>query len=161
MAMTFALSVPLIADTDSDLASESTFPQTLIAEVPFKLGGDVHTVKAAMNFASNPKPVEGETLTNREVSYLNAPWRGIRAFFNKDGHVDLIRLQYPFPGSIHGIKIGDSTKRALATLGQPTRTSWALFANMYPYSYKLHDDTEICLLVDRRDEVRFIFLVAN
>jgi hypothetical protein len=160
-AFTLLLWSPLVADSGSNLAGESTFPRAPIALVPFKLGDNVNTVKAAMDFESDPQPVEGETLTKQEVSSLNAPWRGIRVFFNKDGRVDLVRLQDPFPGVIHGVKIGDSLKSALATLGPPTKTSWVLFADMYPYWYKLYDGTGIALLIDHRKQVRFIFLIAN
>jgi hypothetical protein len=91
------------------------------------------------------------------VSEKPAVWAqsdGLYFFFTSDNVLDNIRLDPPYAGSVHGIKLGDSFEDVKKTLGQPLN-SWDFGddkANLY-----LFGDTNVRFDINPSGKVGTIF----
>lgn len=85
-------------------------------QLPFPISGTTEQ-EAVKKLNTTPK---SEDIAGRLIIVLDNPERGITAFCEK-GKVYSVRLQNPFDGSIHGIKIGDSKSMVIGKLGKPNR----------------------------------------
>ncbi len=80
------------------------------------------------------------------------------SFFTGDKVLDNIRLDAPYSGSVHGIKLGDSFDNVRAKLGEPLR-SWDFGgdkANLYQFG-----STSVRFDVNSSGKVGTIFVMSN
>jgi hypothetical protein len=83
---------------------------------------------------------------------------GLYFFFTGDKVLDNIRLDAPYSGSVHGIKLGDSFDNVRAKLGEPLR-SWDFGgdkANLYQFG-----STSVRFDVNSSGKVGTIFVMSN
>lgn len=65
---------------------------------------------------------------------LNMPELGIRLFLKDDGHVERIRLDYPFQGKVDGISLGENLDVVLERKGKDNRFMSGGLTDSYMYS---------------------------
>jgi len=72
-----------------------------------------------LQFQSQLSPIAASDPT---IKYeLRRTELGVRLFLNADAKVKVVRLDWPFAGTIGGIKIGDSLEDTKRTLGEPRK----------------------------------------
>lgn len=138
--------------------------QSKIDGLPFKIGDDVATVKAALHTTIDPEPMENPFTgaaanvanPNAGKSLIHLRTKGIWAFFKKDV-VETIRLDAPFSESVAGIKLGDSEKKLFAAKGKPIKPPTPLGLNK-TYQYVLDDSAYIRFEVSEADGVQTIWI---
>jgi hypothetical protein len=138
--------------------------QSGLPGLPVKLGDEVQTVKASLNTALDPEPIErspalpaGAVDVNKGKSVLHLRTKGIWVFFNPAGKAETIRLDAPYSGNVKGIKIGDTSQKLISTLGQPIKKPWTVFLTLQAYQYVL-DDTAYVNFNVGDDGVQYIFV---
>lgn len=126
------------------------------------MGDDVQTVKNGLKTNLDPEPMENAspsafTNMNAGKSTLFLRTKGIRVNFNKAGHVEMIKFEPPFAGSINGIKIGDTERRVRELKGKPIKTPWQ-FGAAQAFLYALDDTAYIRIDINENEGVQSIFI---
>ena len=132
----------VLASTGS-LNSNAPLPVSGPKILLVKVGDTLNHVRRAYHTSSEPKPFESVTPGSTALQLENM---GIWFFFNQSGEIYTIRLESPFQGSIKGVKIGDSSRKVINTLGKPDplrrpRASGnlpGLFNDLYYRNLNLH-----------------------
>ncbi len=137
---------------------------TAVPSVGFKLGDDVTTVKAALKTNLDPEPMERNPALpatmvdiNKGKTVLHLRTKGIWAFFNPSGTVEIIRLDAPFSGDVLGVKLGDDAKKVTTRLGNPIKKPYAAFVTMSSYQYAIDDSAYVAFDLND-DGVQYIFI---
>lgn len=142
----------------------SAFAQT--SSLPFKLalGDDVATVKAKLDTSTDPEPMPRNPALpptafdiNKGKTVLHLRTKGLWTFFDKDGKLEVIRLDAPFDGDVKGIKLGDDDKKLMTILGKPITKPATAFLTMQAYRY-VYDDSAYVTFDLNDDGVQYIFI---
>jgi hypothetical protein len=80
---------------------------------------------------------------NKGKTVLHLRTKGIWAFFNPNGTVEIILLGAPFFGDVHGIKLGDDAKKVTTRLGNPIKKPYPAFVTMSSYQYAIDDSAYV------------------
>jgi dienelactone hydrolase len=115
-----------------------------------KPGDTIDDVKKAYHPVTEPEPMESVTAG---ATGLQLQDMGIWFFFDRDGKIYTIRVESPFPGSIQGVRIGDSSTKVLKTLGKPDPKKPGRSTGHFYYP-----DQGLHLLFDDAGVVKAIFL---
>ena len=145
-------------------AAQSTMAQTTpVANLGFKVGDDVATVKAALNTTAEPEPMQKSPLLpanvpdiNRGKTVRHLRTKGIWVFFDATGTAETIRLDAPFAGDVLGVKLGETTKQVIKKLGDPIKKP-GTFGNPQTYRYVI-DDAGYVTYDTNDDGVQMIFI---
>ena len=136
------------------------------ANLPFKLalGDDVATVKSKLGTNIDPEPMPRNPVlpaaapdVNRGKTILHLRTKGVWAFFDKDGKLEIIRLDAPFNGDVRGVKLGDDENKLIATVGKPITKPTSAFMNTMAYRY-VWDDSAYLTFDVSDDGVQYIFI---
>ncbi len=146
-------------------AAQSAIAQTApVANLGFKLGDDVATVKAALSTNAEPEPMLKSPLLpanvpdlNRGKTVLHLRTKGIWVFFDTNGSAETIRLDAPFNGDVLGVKLGETTKQVIKKLGNPIKKPGAAFGALQTYRYVI-DDSAYVTYDTNDDGVQMIFI---
>jgi hypothetical protein len=87
--------------------------QNVEGEMPIVIGDTYEKVKRAYGTFKTPEPFQNEQ------TQLRFETLGVWFFFDKQGKIYSIRLDRPWSGSVHGIRVADPRSRVEAKLGQP------------------------------------------
>jgi hypothetical protein len=143
------------------LAVGGAFAQTnKIEGLPIKLGDSIEAVKAALGTTLEPE--ESQSAVRRNTKSLRLKTRGIWVFFDQNGRSYNIRLDSPFPGTIAGVKIGDSRARLEERLGKPHKVLKQLAPTLVkpePYLYYIDDVTTVRFDFDPDGEIETAFIL--
>jgi hypothetical protein len=135
-------------------------------DLPFrlKLNDDIAAVKEKLKTNLDPEPVPRNPIlpatafdVNKGRTFLHLRTKGIWAFFDKEGKADAFRFDAPFDGSLRGVKISDSEKILLATMGKPISKPSPAFGTMTAYKY-VWDDSAYLTFDLNDDGVQYIFI---
>jgi len=138
-------------------------PEPPLLSVPFKLGDDIATVKAALHTNLDPIPFSVPNFPGvqaQKSSSLHIETKGIWAFFNSQDQVEQIRFDAPFGGSFLGIQIGDSVTKVTSALGQPLKAPW-LILDRHAYLYVLDEKTRVRFDLSDVGGVQSILLLSS
>ena len=131
-------------------ASSDDVTSSQVPGVPVALGDSFDRVSSAY-------PSGRQTTVSEKPAWW-AQSDGLYFFFNSDKVLDNIKLDAPYSGSVHGIKLGDSFDDVRAKLGEPLR-SWDFGgdkANLYQFG-----STSVRFDVNPSGKVGTIFVMSN
>jgi hypothetical protein len=133
----------------------------VIEGLPVSIGDTSDKVREVYQTKLEPEP--NETSLMKGTTALRLKTKGVWFFFTREGKIYTIRLEAPFPGTIGGVKIGDTASKMLKVLGNPAKVPkpiGGLNANLpRSYIYYLDDVTTANFQVNSDDEVEIVFLV--
>jgi hypothetical protein len=134
----------------------------IVEGLPVWIGDTSDKVRDVYQTKLEPEP--NDTSLLKGTTALRLKTKGVWFFFTREGKIYTIRLEAPFPGTIGGVKIGDTASKMLKVLGNPAKVPkpiGGINANLAPrsYIYYLDDVTTANFQVNSDDEVEIVFLV--
>jgi hypothetical protein len=132
----------------------------IVEGLPVWIGDTSDKVRDVYQTKLEPEP--NETSLLKGTTALRLKTKGVWFFFTREGKIYTIRLEAPFPGTIGGVKIGDTASKMLKVLGNPAKVPKPIGgSNLAPrsYIYYLDDVTTANFQVNSDDEVEIVFLV--
>jgi len=90
--------------------------------LPVRLGDTYDQVKEAYHTPLEAEPVEGVPAL-RGATNLHLKTKGVWFFFDRSERIITIWLHAPFPGTVAGVKIGDTVSKMIKVLGKPIKTT--------------------------------------
>ncbi len=149
-------------DQSKDVGKFPDFPAPFKATLPADnaANGQVPGVPVALGDSFDRVASAYPSARHTTVSEKPAVWAqsdGLYFFFTNDKVLDNIRLDAPYAGSIHGIKLGDSFDDVKKQLGEPLN-SWDFGgdkANLYRFG-----DTNVRFDVNPSGKVGTIFVMS-
>ncbi|HUN53958.1 MAG TPA: DUF2628 domain-containing protein [Smithella sp.] len=139
-------------DTVTSLArtpSSNSMPTAESGRILVKPGDTLNDVRNAYHTSAEPVPVSS---TTPGATCLRLQDMGISFFFDRSGKIYVIRLDWPFNGTIKGVKIGDSSDKVIQTLGEPDPKPGRSSGHFYYFARGLH------LLFNANGSVDAIFM---
>ena len=113
------------AVNNSEPISSSGFNDLLV-----KPGDTIDRVRSIYHTSAQPEPVKSTTSGSTSLHLQD---EGIWFFFDQTGKIYTVRLESPFKGTIKDVKIGESSKMVLKSLGEPTRKT--TFSGGAPHTF--------------------------